>query len=104
MSTFVAIPEIASLLDTLRHVIEEARGRAAQAVNQEMVALYWELGRYIVEFGRPVRSGPPTGKGYSRPSPNAFLSSLVADTQSEISVTSDNFIYCSRIGNQCLPN
>ena len=50
MSTSVAIPEFVSLLDTLRHLIEEARGRAAQAVNQEMVSLYWELGRHIVEF------------------------------------------------------
>lgn len=38
------------LIRRLGALIEGARSRAIQAVNQEMVSLYWELGRHIIEY------------------------------------------------------
>jgi len=33
----------------IREVLIQARSRALQAVNTEMVACYWEIGRLIIE-------------------------------------------------------
>jgi hypothetical protein len=33
-----------TLVDELRALIEQARGRVAQAVNSELVGLYWQIG------------------------------------------------------------
>jgi len=37
------------LFERIRDLVHEARGRAVRAVNQAVVALYWEIGRTIVE-------------------------------------------------------
>ena len=37
----------AVLLGDLRQLIEQSRGRAAVAVNSELVLLYWQVGRRI---------------------------------------------------------
>lgn len=38
------------LVGALGELIQGARRRALQAVNEEMVQLYWEIGRHIVEY------------------------------------------------------
>lgn len=37
------------LFEQIRNLVEQARGRAARAVNQTMVETYWHIGRLIVE-------------------------------------------------------
>ena len=37
------------LLDDIRRIIDEARGRVAVAVNSAMTLLYWRIGRRINE-------------------------------------------------------
>ncbi|MBS3918728.1 MAG: hypothetical protein KG012_07550 [Deltaproteobacteria bacterium] len=37
------------LFEQIRTLVEQARGRAARAVNQTMVETYWHIGRLIVE-------------------------------------------------------
>lgn len=37
------------LFEHIRNLVEQARGRAARAVNQTMVETYWHIGRLIVE-------------------------------------------------------
>jgi len=37
------------MFDEVLSLIEAARGRAYQAINTELVELYWELGKYISE-------------------------------------------------------
>ena len=39
-----------TLLDQVGETLERGRGRAVAAVNREIVATYWEIGRYIVEY------------------------------------------------------
>jgi len=41
--------KIVGLYQQIRDVLTQARSRAWQAVNYEMVACYWEIGRLIVE-------------------------------------------------------
>lgn len=38
------------LVSGIGHIIESARGKAAQAVNTMLVDTYWQVGRYIVEY------------------------------------------------------
>ena len=40
---------IQGIYQQIREVLIQARGRALQAVNSEMVAAYWHIGRLIVE-------------------------------------------------------
>ena len=40
----------ASLIGTIRSLVETARHSAARSVNALMTATYWEIGRRIVEF------------------------------------------------------
>lgn len=40
----------ARLVESIGGLIDAARQRVAQAVNTEMVRLYWEIGRHIVEY------------------------------------------------------
>jgi len=42
------IGRVPSLYNEIRAVLNEARSRARQAVNSEMVACYWQIGRLIV--------------------------------------------------------
>lgn len=37
------------LFEQIRTLVEQARGRAARAVNQTMTETYWHIGRLIVE-------------------------------------------------------
>ncbi len=48
MPRLTAAPSPA-LYEQVRAVLTQARSRAWQAVNFEMVACYWEIGRLIVE-------------------------------------------------------
>jgi len=47
----------------IREVLIQARGRALQAVNTEMVACYWEIGRLIVEEEQRGEKKAVYGKG-----------------------------------------
>lgn len=42
-------PEYREWLSSLKHEIHQARRRAALAVNSEMILLYWQIGREIVQ-------------------------------------------------------
>lgn len=44
------IPEYPAIRDGVAALVETARHTAARAVNHQMVATYWEIGRRIVEF------------------------------------------------------
>jgi hypothetical protein len=46
------------LLADLRAIIASGRGRAATAVNAEMVATYWQIGERIVREEQGARSAP----------------------------------------------
>jgi len=52
-----------ALIETMGRLIEEARGRTVRAINQEMVSLYWELGRHIVEFEQAGAERAVYGEG-----------------------------------------
>jgi hypothetical protein len=41
--------DISGIYQQIREVFIQARSRALQAVNTEMVACYWEIGRLIIE-------------------------------------------------------
>jgi hypothetical protein len=41
--------DLSGIYQQIREVLIKARGRALQAVNTEMVACYWQIGRLIVE-------------------------------------------------------
>jgi len=43
-------PGYAHLVESLGGLIDAARQRVAQTVNAEMVGLYWEIGRHVVEY------------------------------------------------------
>lgn len=38
-----------SMLDEIKKVLSDARGRAAAQVNVELLTAYWNIGRIIVE-------------------------------------------------------
>ena len=40
----------AHLVESLGGLVDAARQRVAQTVNAEMVGLYWEIGRHVVEY------------------------------------------------------
>ena len=43
-------PELPALVLAMSERIADARRRSLSAISREMVQLYWELGRHIVEF------------------------------------------------------
>ncbi|PIQ46644.1 MAG: hypothetical protein COW04_01050 [Deltaproteobacteria bacterium CG12_big_fil_rev_8_21_14_0_65_43_10] len=43
-------PSYPNLVEAIGGLIHSARSRAVQAINTEMVNLYWEIGRHIVEY------------------------------------------------------
>ena len=49
MTTAQAYPDYPAFLSVLKDLILHARITAARAVNHELVLLYWEIGRGIVE-------------------------------------------------------
>ncbi len=83
MSNLTPAPDpIEPIYRRVRDILTQARGRAWQAVNAEMVAAYWEVGRVIVEqeqhgatraeYGRQIIEGlsprltTEFGKGFDR--------------------------------------
>ncbi len=52
----------AHLVESIGELIDAARQRVAQMVNTEMVQLYLEIGRHIVEY----EQGAATGRGMER--------------------------------------
>lgn len=107
--TFVKSADYAAWLGGLKSRIRSARVSAARAVNRELIMLYWDIGRGIVEkqedlgWGKSVveqlsldlRSEFPGMKGfsannlwlmrqfYSEYSSPAFLEQLVQEMQSQ---------------------
>ena len=107
--TFVKSADYAAWLGGLKSRIQSARISAARAVNRELILLYWDIGRGIVEkqedlgWGKSVveqlsldlRSEFPGMKGfsannlwlmrqfYSEYSSSAFLEQLVQEMQSQ---------------------
>lgn len=76
-----------SLASSMAKLIEKAQHRVASTINQELVRLYWELGRHIVEFEQHgfdraqygeallpqlAERLKPYGKGFSRRNLNDF--------------------------------
>lgn len=68
-----------SLVDSIRDIVAQERGRIQQTVNANMVQAYWHIGRVIVEmeqqgaqrtgFGTPTRqicTTPPSTLASSR--------------------------------------
>ncbi len=51
-----------ALIQEIAHVIQMARGQVRQAVNQTMVASYWEVGRLIVEHEQKGEARAAYGK------------------------------------------
>ncbi|MBI4530671.1 MAG: DUF1016 domain-containing protein [Candidatus Latescibacteria bacterium] len=80
MADVKQLSDYARLLDDLKTRIQAARTRAALAVNRELIALYWDMGRMIVErqqqhgwgdavidrLSRDLRREFPDNKGFSR--------------------------------------
>jgi hypothetical protein len=54
--------KIGEVYKRIRHIIEEARGQIARAVNTAMVIAYWQIGQEIVENEQQGKSRA----GYSR--------------------------------------
>ena len=48
-NTSLPSPDYATWLQTLKARIQSARNSAGRAVNRELILLYWDLGRSIVE-------------------------------------------------------
>jgi len=58
---------MASYRAVLSGVVEQfegARRAAARSVNHLMTAVYWEIGRRIVESEQSGRGGPPTARPF----------------------------------------
>src|ERR1700692_1217330 len=76
---FVSSPDYAAWLNDLKSKVEQARRRAAFAVNRELVTLYWQIGRDIIErqkiqgwgskvidqLARDLRTAFPEMRGFS---------------------------------------
>ncbi len=56
-------PTTQSIYQQIREVLIQARSRALQAVNTEMVACYWQVGRLIVEEEQRGETRAAYGKG-----------------------------------------
>lgn len=53
----ISIPQYREFLTAMRDRIDAARGQAARAVNHELVLLYWDLGKGIMEKQRKLGWG-----------------------------------------------
>lgn len=51
------------LIDQIAKIVQQARSRVRQSVNQAMVACYWEIGRLIVEHEQQGQARAVYGKG-----------------------------------------
>jgi predicted nuclease of restriction endonuclease-like (RecB) superfamily len=74
------VEDYAQLLNDLKARIQAARTRAALSVNRELIALYWDMGKMIVErqqqhgwgdavidrLSQDLRREFPDNKGFSR--------------------------------------
>ena len=56
---------IQGIYQQIREVLIQARNRALQAVNTEMVACYWQGGRLIVEEEQRGETRAAYGRGFS---------------------------------------
>ena len=54
---------ISGIYQQIREVLIQARSRALQAVNTEIVACYWQIGRLIVEEEQRGETRAVYGKG-----------------------------------------
>jgi len=59
------------LLEQISDTYTRGRGRAAQAVNAELIETYWQVGKYIVEFEQAGNHRAEYGK--------ALIEQLAAD-------------------------
>ena len=55
--------DISGIYQLIRKVFIQARSRALQVVNTEMVACYWQIGRLIVEEEQRGETRAVYGKG-----------------------------------------
>jgi hypothetical protein len=55
--------DISGIYQLIREVLIQARSRALQVVNTEMVACYWQIGRLIVEEEQRGETRAVYGKG-----------------------------------------
>jgi predicted nuclease of restriction endonuclease-like (RecB) superfamily len=67
--------KIGEVYKRIRHIIEEARGQIARAVNTAMVIAYWQIGQEIVENEQQGKSRA----GYSRKLLQQLSEKLTAD-------------------------
>jgi hypothetical protein len=51
------------LLELISNRYQAGKAEAAQAINAHMVATYWAIGQYIVEFEQQGHSQAPYGEG-----------------------------------------
>jgi hypothetical protein len=49
MTHITPSPDLDRVYQRIRSIVDDARGRAYQAINSAMVTAYWEIGRTIVE-------------------------------------------------------
>lgn len=86
LQTPLADHELNQLADTITNLVADTKNRLAQTVNTTLVATYWNIGKYIVEFEQEGNAKAKygaalltslakilrvkLGKGYSRPNLN----------------------------------
>lgn len=86
LQTPLADHELNQLVDTITNLVADTKNRLAQTVNTTLVATYWNIGKYIVEFEQEGNTKAKygtalltslakilrikLGKGYSRPNLN----------------------------------
>ena len=63
MSNITTSHEYQNLIGTISQTYENARIKALNAVNTELVKTYWEIGKYIVEFEQNGAAKASYGKG-----------------------------------------
>jgi len=73
------------LYQQIRDVLTQARARAWQAVNFEMVACYWEIGRLIVEEEQRGAARADYGKRLIRDLSRGYPRNLVKGSRSATS-------------------
>ncbi len=66
MAKRISVPEYKELLTTMRERIDAARVQAARAVNHELVLLYWDIGKGIMEKQRKLGWGDGVVERLSR--------------------------------------
>jgi len=66
MAKRISIPEYRDFLTAMRERIDAARGQAARAVNHELVLLYWDIGKGILEKQRKLGWGDGVVERLSR--------------------------------------